>query len=159
MRCKKARVQISAMIDNELTGPERQALMGHLTECGGCRLERDRLTQSWDMLRGWDEEIVPSVGFRTKFWAMVREEEEKSESKWFFFFRLPVLSLRAASALAAAAAIIITAGLYLPGAIAPPTVFPTTEEIEIAQDMEIYQDLQILQNMELLANLELIEKM
>ncbi|MEW5767782.1 MAG: zf-HC2 domain-containing protein [bacterium] len=158
MRCKKARLQISAMIDNELTGQERQTLTDHLTACRDCQLERDRLAKSWDMLQSWEEEIVPSVGFRTKFWARVREEEEKRESRWIFF-RLPVLSLRAASVLAAAAVIIITVGLYLPRVIAPPTIFPTTEETAIAQDMEIYQNLQILQNIDLLANLEIIEQM
>lgn len=81
MRCKSARILLSASLDGELSLRERSALDRHLVSCVSCSQEMEKLAKVREIMSGWaDEEPSPwlAANFAEK---LARLQQEKTASK------------------------------------------------------------------------------
>lgn len=71
MTCEESKRLFADYLSQSLTGAEEIELEAHLTGCGECRAEADRLEMLWrDLARIPTEE--PGVGLRSRFYEMLR---------------------------------------------------------------------------------------
>ena len=106
MKCKSARILISAVVDGELTERERLALDAHLAECVNCRGERKSAEALRRNLTVWEAE-EPAESLADAFALRLRREQESRARGWraLIFPRLPAFGL--ASAVAAAVLVLV----------------------------------------------------
>ena len=91
MRCEKIKELLPAYHSHALKGWVIMEIQLHLRMCESCRQEEQGLSSAWNMLSVL-EPIEPSPHFRERFWARVREEEEKKASRSFFPRLVPALA-------------------------------------------------------------------
>jgi hypothetical protein len=120
MRCKKARILLSALIDGELSKNERLVLDQHLSSCTSCAREKEELLSVRDAMSAWADE-EPSPWLAEEFTEKLRELElEKSTAparrqapKWIF-----------GTAVAGAAVALLTVGFFI-HSLFPPSPTPS----------------------------------
>jgi len=71
MRCLEATRLMSLQLDSLLAEAQERALRGHLSTCGACRAEWERM-QSLDLLLAGSELSNPSPMFSTKVMARIK---------------------------------------------------------------------------------------
>jgi len=59
MNCEWVRDNISAYIDGELTGSQKEMIDSHLSGCPECSAEFYRISMAWDTLKLWEDEQPP----------------------------------------------------------------------------------------------------
>jgi hypothetical protein len=59
MNCEWVRDNISAYIDGELTGSQKEMIDSHLSGCPECRAEFYRISMAWDTLKLWEDKQPP----------------------------------------------------------------------------------------------------
>lgn len=72
MRCKKARVLISASLDGELSRSQELALERHLSVCAACAQEKAQFSALRDTMAGWTDE-EPSERLAQRFAQKLKE--------------------------------------------------------------------------------------
>ncbi|MHB0912093.1 MAG: zf-HC2 domain-containing protein [Armatimonadota bacterium] len=129
MRCKTAKILVSASIDGELTERQGRALARHLAACHACAAEREEILSLSDSLRALSEE-EPSPWLAPRFSEALANLSRKPE-------RARPRGLLGLGAAVAAAAVLIFAvhsrmNVPPPPAPAPPAVVQAPVEIEPA---------------------------
>lgn len=147
MRCKSAKILLSASLDAELSQRERLALDRHLASCESCSLELKNLARIRDIMSVWTDE-EPSAWLAANFAEkLARLQQEKTTCKpsrlpgWIF-----------PTAVTGAAVALILVGFFMRGLIqqgltprgyeSPPYVSqrddaPVTTREDIARQQQI----------------------
>jgi len=99
MKCKAARILISAAADGEISKIEEIALDAHLTECVECRRERSSVNTLRRRLTVWEAQ-EPAESLADSFAMRLRREHESRAARRgvFVFPRLPAFGLATATA-------------------------------------------------------------
>jgi predicted anti-sigma-YlaC factor YlaD len=71
------RMKLSAFLDGEVSGEEREEISIHLEECVGCRAEAQGLLQVAELLEA-TEDVVVSPYFLTRLKRTILEEDSRS---------------------------------------------------------------------------------
>jgi hypothetical protein len=110
MDCHQCRDDLTAFLDNELVGLERDQFERHLEKCPPCREEFDDLRDTMDMVTGNASMLSPSP----KIWDQlhVRIMEMPAPLTPPGIFRFLVLNRRAAAAATMAATVLVAFGLW-----------------------------------------------
>jgi len=108
MKCKNARILISAAADGELCQRETLALGEHLASCAECGREQRTVTGLRRALTAW-EPSEPAESLTDAFMLRLSRERETASHSWraLFFSKLPAYGL------ASAAAAVILVGVYV----------------------------------------------
>lgn len=78
MRCKRARIMISASIDGGLSRREESAVERHLSRCAACAREKAELTHLQDAMALWADE-EPSAWLAENFAHRMKAQQEKRQ--------------------------------------------------------------------------------
>jgi hypothetical protein len=133
MKCKNAKILISAAADGELSQRESLALDEHLASCAECRREQKAVRGVRRALTTW-EPSEPAESLTDAFMLRLSREREAEAHSWrtLFFSRLP------ATGLASAATFVILVAVYVatikPGSQAPSIQPPSVAIKESAPE-------------------------
>ncbi len=123
MTCQEAQDLITALVDREPLGPERDSLETHLQECSRCRIAEEQEQLLKQTIRGRAQRMRAPGELRDRILSDQRIFPEQSRTRWQdYIWPMPHLARPA-----------LAAGLLL--AIALPALFllkPTTEPIAAA---------------------------
>jgi len=153
MRCRWVKKNMSAYIDGESSGADREAIDEHLKTCRGCRAELEALKSSVAFVGGLPE-IEPTAGFEAAFRRKLRASEPAPAPAAPWIERIlgtPYLR----PALAATALLVLAVGVFLKSG--PTALDPGEGEIRIVMDLELLRDYALIDNLELLENLDVIQ--
>ena len=108
MKCKNARILISAAADGELSQRESLALGEHLASCAECRREQRAVSGVRRALTAW-KPSEPAESLTDAFMMRLSRERDARASGWrsLIFARLPAYGL------ASAVAVVILAVVYI----------------------------------------------
>src|SRR4030042_3106244 len=73
MNCEWVRDNISAYIDGELTGSQKEMMDSDLSGCPECKAEFVRLSKAWDTLKLWEDK-QPSVYLKGAILKSIKRE-------------------------------------------------------------------------------------
>ena len=143
---------LSAYLDQALTGQEVAALRAHLARCRACQQRLDALIQIDEAVRSLPG-ITPSADFDGAFWSKVGRIQTTptrlEQIKTFFAGWRPLLAASVAAMLIAATLVVFR---HDPQA-------PTAGEIFMAENMNLLNDFELIQNLDLLEDWEAIQEM
>lgn len=134
MRCKKAKIMISAALDGELRQRERLVLERHLASCETCAVEKAELSALRDTMLLWADE-TPSEWLAESFAHKLRQLREQParerRPRWVFG--------TAAAGLATATLVLI---FFLQSQIQPPTPISPPEQPTAVNTQPVIQPAQ-----------------
>ena len=161
MRCSRARKDLTALLDGELSESRRRAILGHLERCAGCAGQYEALERSVSLLEkisGIEPSPAFEAGFRQKLDQQRQEEAGKGREgpvveggPWLRLHWRPAF---AGACLAATFAFVV----YLNDR-GSMTAEPSPEEIRIAAQLDFLMEYDLIRNLELLENFEEIESL
>jgi len=117
MRCKKARILVSASLDGELSRRQQIVLERHLSACSGCAEEKARFSALRDTMSVWADE-EPSERLPDSFARRLQLRQEKPAAK-----PLAARWLLGTAAAGAATALVMV-GFLLHGLLVRPVAMP-----------------------------------
>lgn len=129
MKCKNARILISAAADGELSQRESLALDEHLASCADCRRERKAVGGLRRAMTAW-EPAEPAESLTDAFMLRLSREREAEAHSWhtLFLARLPAYGM------ASAAAVVILAAVYI--ATMKPSLAPANRHPDVAVNQQ-----------------------
>jgi len=123
MRCKKARILVSASLDGELSRREQSALQRHLSACAGCAEESARFSALRDTISLWTDE-EPSERLAESFAHKLHQLQQKEPAA-----KPVVARWLLGTAAAGAATALVMVGFLLHSLLVQPVPLPAPAEV------------------------------
>ena len=150
--CKKTPL-LSALVDNELTGRQKDALLAHMENCPVCQKEIAALKQVDHLVREIPQ-IEPSTGFNHQFWTRAEQADRKKAGAWHaWLFNWRSM---ATAGLSAGLAVGLYLGIFYHGNNDVPI---NQEDLFMAENLEFLSDYEVLNHLELLEYWDAINAM
>ncbi len=84
MNCEETKLNITSLLEGDLSSEDEENFKAHIETCPHCREEVEAHKKTWQILEKW-EDIEPSPSFTADFWKAVEKDPEAAsigESTW-----------------------------------------------------------------------------
>ena len=159
MRCKKARQNLTAFLDEELPANRRDQISRHLEGCASCQKEREALERVRHAFSSLGEEAGGSLPTAQEILRKARVEElpSRASSVKGMITDLLIPGRRLARPVMVAAGLLCAVGLYWLYPSLRGLKVPSPEERYMAERMDLFENLGLIQDLSVLDLLEAAE--
>lgn len=140
--CYWVKENLSAFLDGECSGKDRERVKVHLGECPSCAKEKEALEKAWECLSLLPE-ANPGAAFDKALFERLGREEGPPPGRGFIrFVASKIFSLKFAALAASVVVLISLALFYNPE---PAVVIPVKTENEIIAVLDVLEDMDLLE--------------